>query len=82
MPSSEMQSRWIALIWTGKRGLPSADDMQKEMNMRNNGTKKQFLKRDRHTIQVYIHTCHVMSARFGVTHCRAYHCERLMVVSY
>jgi len=52
MPLSEMQSRWITRFWSCKCGLPSDENIKKDIQRKIDFLAKQFVSRTRHTIQV------------------------------
>jgi dimethylaniline monooxygenase (N-oxide forming) len=52
MPISEMQARWIAAVFKGDRGLPTAPQMKKNIADTQAAIRRRYLKRSRHTIQV------------------------------
>eukprot|EP01100_Stratorugosa_tubuloviscum_P007479 TRINITY_DN310_c0_g5_i1.p1 TRINITY_DN310_c0_g5~~TRINITY_DN310_c0_g5_i1.p1 ORF type:complete len:598 (-),score=219.49 TRINITY_DN310_c0_g5_i1:199-1956(-) len=52
MPIAEMQSRFTTHIWNGDIGLPSIDNMNKEIDRKLKKIRKRYLNRARHTIQV------------------------------
>jgi len=52
MPISEMQARWICQVWKGNVGLPTKEDMQKDIDIKIKEMRKRYLNRSRHTIQV------------------------------
>jgi len=52
MPMSEMQARWICQVLLGNKGLPSIEDMEKNIKQKAEELKNRYIDRPRHTIQV------------------------------
>ena len=52
MPLSELQARWAVKVFSGKRGLPSNDEMKMEMAEKKAAMARRYYKTERHTIQV------------------------------
>ncbi|XP_069555235.1 flavin-containing monooxygenase 5-like [Brachyistius frenatus] len=52
MPISEMQARWATRVFKGCIKLPSADDMLKDVQCKQESMIKRYVSSQRHTIQV------------------------------
>lgn len=52
MPLAEMQSKWIAKVFSGECGLPSKEAMTDEIRKYHKNMKKRYVTSHRHTIQV------------------------------
>ena len=52
MPLSELQARWAVKVFSGKRNLPSNDEMKMEMAEKKAAMARRYYKTERHTIQV------------------------------
>ncbi|MDT4917648.1 MAG: hypothetical protein QOH89_2348 [Pseudonocardiales bacterium] len=52
MPLAEAQSAWVADLLEGKATLPSAAEMQREIDEYHRSLQKRYVKSKRHTIQV------------------------------
>ena len=52
LPISELQSRWFALLNTGKLKLASFDRMKQDIKNKENEIQQRYYQSERHTIQV------------------------------
>ncbi|KAJ1343714.1 hypothetical protein BSLG_001695 [Batrachochytrium salamandrivorans] len=53
IPGSELQSRWVARLWTGKcRGLPGRVQRLEDIQKKQHRMKQRYVASPRHTIQV------------------------------
>lgn len=50
-PTSEMQSRWVAMLLTGKLRLPGSDAMAKSVERQRREIQARYYKADRNTLQ-------------------------------
>jgi len=61
MPLAELQGRWIAAYLTGRYGLPSVDDMEREMARDREALQRRYVASRRHTMQVdFDHYMHAL----------------------
>eukprot|EP00117_Sycon_ciliatum_P025628 scpid36679/ scgid21233/ Dimethylaniline monooxygenase [N-oxide-forming] 5; Dimethylaniline oxidase 5; Hepatic flavin-containing monooxygenase 5 len=51
MPISELQARWAVQIFTGERGIPKPEELERRISSRLNELWKVFLRRPRHTTE-------------------------------
>jgi len=52
MPIAELQARWFCSVLKGEIGLPSVENMMKDIEERRNKLKQRYIHSPRHTVQV------------------------------
>ena len=52
MPLAELQSEWVADLLEGKVGLPSKEEMKRDIQKERQTIRKRYVNSKRHTMQV------------------------------
>jgi len=52
MPISEVQARWVAMVWQGAKHLPDPERMRAEYEQARREQAQRYVSSERHTIQV------------------------------
>ena len=58
MPLSELQARWAVKVFKSERGLPSEEEMLKDIDEKFAEVNQRYYKSNIHTVQVIHHTIH------------------------
>lgn len=67
-PIAEMQARWQALLLSGKRRLPSTDEMHRDIKIKLEAVRKRYVRSPRHTVQVdYVNYMDELAELVGAT---------------
>jgi hypothetical protein len=56
MPLAEVQAKWIAQLISGKRQLPTSEQMKADIQKDIERMRKRYKASPRHTLQVDFHT--------------------------